>query len=246
VNINLLQLVNVTESFQEYLESDIATARSLEEQLIIGNNYTYTFSNQNLSDLRNYFFFRGNLEMTGNVMSLGNRIIGSSDNDLDGSDEIFGVNYAQFTRVESELRYYRVFKNGHQFATRAFAGVGVPYGNSEVLPYVKQYYAGGSNGIRAFRIRAIGPGGFSAEGTDDNLFFDQTGEVRLEANGEYRFNIFSIFKGAAFLDAGNVWTLKEDNSKPKGGISEDFLKEIAIGTGLGLRVDYESSNSETS
>jgi len=116
--------------------------------------------------------------------------------------------------------------------------VGVPYGNADVLPYTKQFFAGGTNSIRAFQARSIGPGSYISKDSTSGLFYDQTGDMRLEANIEYRFPIYSVFKGAVFADAGNVWLVKNDPNR-KGGLfnSSNFINDIAVGVGAGLRVD---------
>ena len=133
--------------------------------------------------------------------------------------EVFGQEYAQFAKADIDLRYHFNFAKEQTIATRLFAGYGLPYGNSEVMPYIKQYFAGGPYSVRAFNIRSLGPGTFSNEDrqadidgdgeVDEVGFFDQTGNIRLEANVEYRFPIFGFFKGAVFADAGNIW-----NSEP--------------------------------
>src|SRR5699024_2612085 len=119
-----------------------------------------------------------------------------------------------------------------------FAGYGLPYGNSKSLPFVKQYFAGGPYSIRAFRIRGLGPGTYKPE-SRENSYFDQAGDIRLEANVEYRFPIISVLKGALFADAGNVWLQNENEALPGGKFSSDFIKELGIGTGFGLRVDVQ-------
>ena len=119
---------------------------------------------------------------------------------------------------------------------RVAGGVGVPIGNSTELPYVKQFYIGGANSLRAWRIRDLGPGSFNDP--DENAFPDQTADLRLESNIEYRFGIFDIWKGALFIDAGNMWTLKEDTLRPGAKLSSNFLNEIAMDFGIGTRFDF--------
>jgi len=120
---------------------------------------------------------------------------------------------------------------------RVFAGVGKPYGNSTTLPYIKQYFSGGPNSIRAFHINSVGPGTYQ-QNADNKGFLQLGGEVKLEMNAEYRFNIFKFFKGALFTDAGNVWLLKSNPANTGSPFSfSSFYDEIAVGAGIGLRID---------
>ncbi len=153
--------------------------------------------------------------------------------------KLFGTPYAQFVKLTNDLRYYIYFNAKRQIATRLIAGIGVPFNNSSVLPYVKQYFAGGSQDIRAFYARSIGPGSYKpADSIPGGVFLDQSGEIKLEGNIEYRFPITYKTSGAFFVDAGNVWLLKEDESRPGGKFEfNKFLNEIAVGSGLGIRLD---------
>ena len=126
-----------------------------------------------------------------------------------------------------------------KLAYRIYSGSGWAFENSSTLPYIKQFFSGGASSVRAFRARGLGPGTFlRSDNTATNFFFEQGGDIKLEANAEFRFNIISILKGALFTDAGNVWLLKENHALPGGEFNtERFLKEVAVGTGFGLRVD---------
>ncbi|WP_449274491.1 BamA/TamA family outer membrane protein [Lacinutrix neustonica] len=150
-----------------------------------------------------------------------------------------GLEYAQYAKADIDLRYHFNFGKSQVIATRLFAGYGLAYGNSDILPFTKQYYSGGPYSVRAFRIRSLGPGTYDEQGTDEGTFFDQTGNIRLEANVEYRFPIFGFFKGALFADAGNVWNSKENPALTGGQFSGDFLSELGMGAGVGLRVDVQ-------
>jgi len=235
--INQVNVRNKSKEFQELLTEDPRLLTSFENVLIAGLQYYYIFSNQaNRSD-KSYNYFRGELETSGNLLS-----IFRSNNNQEPA-QIAGFNYAQFTKVTLDFRNYFSLGNNGTLATRILVGAGLAYGNSEELPYIKQYLIGGSNSIRAFRLRGLGPGGYFSE--QDNLdvfsaqFIDQTGDTKLEMNAEYRFPIFSYLKGAAFVDAGNVWLLN-NKDRPEGNLEfNDFYKEIAIGTGLGIRVDFD-------
>ncbi|MDX5347269.1 MAG: outer membrane protein assembly factor [Hymenobacteraceae bacterium] len=153
---------------------------------------------------------------------------------------VIGQPYSQYSRFETDFRYYYKVGRESKIATRLIAGVGIPFGNSSTLPYVKQFTIGGTNSIRAFRARSIGPGTYKIPDELVQSFFDQTGDIKLETNIEYRFPISGFFKGALFVDAGNIWLLKESADRPGGEFkASDFLNELAVGTGFGLRVDVE-------
>ena len=151
--------------------------------------------------------------------------------------KILKVPYSQYARIEGDFRYYFTLKKGQALVTRAFAGFGIPFGNADVLPYVKQFFGGGNQSLRAWGYKAIGPGGFDTRNAD--FILDQTGNIKLEGNVEYRFDIYKFLKGAAFIDMGNIWNLQSDTSQPLGNFDpKRFWGEIAVGAGLGLRLDF--------
>lgn len=125
-----------------------------------------------------------------------------------------------------------------EIATRVNLGLGYAYGNSKQMPYIKQFFVGGPNSLRAFRARTLGPGSYEPEQIGAGNFVpDMTGDIKLELNAEYRRNLVSIVNGALFVDAGNIWLVNEDEAKPGAQFSKNFLKEMAVGAGLGLRFD---------
>jgi outer membrane protein assembly factor BamA len=141
-----------------------------------------------------------------------------------------------------DLRHYWQFDDHNKLASRIVIGAGYAYGNSYTLPYIKQFAIGGSNSIRAFQARSIGPGTYNIReylpDTAQTLFLDQRGDIKLEANVEYRFDIFKALKGAIFVDAGNIWTVRDDGREGGQFNVDTFLSELAVGTGLGLRMDF--------
>ncbi|WP_339610060.1 BamA/TamA family outer membrane protein, partial [uncultured Planktosalinus sp.] len=181
-------------------------------------------------------YFNSNLDIAGNSLSLFSGQSGEAN-----SKTFFGLEYAQYAKADVDVRYHLKLGSGQKIATRVFAGLGIPYGNSEVMPFSKQYFSGGPYSVRAFRIRSLGPGTFKPnEATTDNPYFDRTGNIRLEANIEYRFPIYPFLKGAVFADAGNIWNTDENESVPGGKFESDFMSEIGIGAGVGLRIDIQS------
>jgi outer membrane protein assembly factor BamA len=147
--------------------------------------------------------------------------------------------------MDAEFKHYYNRKHA-TLVSRLYAGVGVPYGTSDVLPYIKQFTAGGPSSLRAWRLRALGPGSYyNPDINNPNIFPDQTGEMKLEGNLEYRFDIFKLFggflkvKGATFIDAGNIWDLKKNSYKPGAEFDIGRLyQDIAVGGGVGIRLDF--------
>ncbi|MCC9135052.1 BamA/TamA family outer membrane protein [Pontibacter silvestris] len=249
INLQYVQLANTTPEFDALLADRPYLQRSFENQFIIGSIYQATFSTQVYEDHTHQFYNSTTLDLSGNVVNALYSLFGSEAPQEDYPRTLLGQRYSQYTRIDNDFRYYLNIGEESQIATRFIAGVGFPYGNSSVMPYVKQFAIGGPNSIRAFRARSIGPGSydFYANQTDNNLsYFDQTGDIKLEANIEYRFPIVGFFKGALFVDAGNVWLIKDtytetgEVEKPGGKFEfNNFTKELAVGTGFGLRVDVE-------
>ncbi len=206
------------------------------DHLIGGSNYNFTYSTQKLDRLENFIYFRGNIETSGNMMYLFASLFNTVKDD-NQSYTIFGIPFAQYFKVDADLRYYRIFDKNNSLVFRFMGGIGIPYGNTGVMPFIKSYYAGGANSIRAWSIYNLGPGGYPEA---DALRFDKYGDIKLEANIEYRFPLYQYWKGALFLDAGNVWFLQKNEGFPLGDFSfSRFYKEVALGAGFGLRIDFD-------
>ncbi len=238
VELNLTRLGQVTDKFNQILADNPLLRKSFEEQLIIGSGYTFVFNRPDKRNKRLSWYFRGNLNVAGNLLRAGYRI--ANPNSKDSIFYLFQRPFSQYIRPDAELRLYTSTGKESALVLRAFAGAGITYGNSQVMPYVKQYISGGSNSLRAFRIRTLGPGSYRADvNGNGSVFPDQSGDIKLEMNAEYRFNLTGMFNGAFFADAGNIWLLREDTAKPGANFAFDrFYKEIAIGAGAGLRMDF--------
>lgn len=206
-----------------------------QDHLILGAKYTFTLNNQAQRKKEpSFVFFRGDLELAGNALNAFNQMLDAQQNDK-GYYELFKIRYAQYVRANADFRYYYKFNDHNTLATRVDLGVGIPYGNSNVLPFEKSFFVGGSNGIRAWQIRSLGPGGFSENVSN----LDKIGDLSIETSVEYRFPVYDFVKGALFLDAGNVWLKDKNKDFPGGSFQFDrFYKEFALGTGLGLRLDF--------
>jgi len=238
IDISVTNLLDATQDFQEFLLYNPSIRKSFEEQFIVGSAYNFII-NKLTNENKSQYYVNAGVDPSGNMIALlSNLTPGSKDSDEQVT--IFGSPVSQYFRIRTDLRYY--FKTGKEsrIATRLYAGVGVPYGNSTVMPYIKQFYAGGTNSMRAFRARSLGPGSYVPPDSLENVLVDQTGEIKLEGNIEYRFPIVGFLKGALFTDIGNIWLVNADSLRPEGKFElENFHKELAVGFGLGLRIDVD-------
>jgi outer membrane protein assembly factor BamA len=233
--LNLVKLPYIDPDFARRVDSSFYLSSSYRDVLILGGSYTYTFNNQNILRKRDNTFFKLNLETAGNMLAAGSRIAGATM--TDSSYTFLGQEYAQFIRADFDLRYKRVLNDVSSVVYRAFVGLGIPYGNSRAMPFEKQYFGGGANGLRAWQVRSLGPGSFD---NDIPAFINQTADMKIELNTEYRFKLFWILEGAVFIDAGNIWTIKDDPDRP-GAVFKfnKFYDDLAIGTGFGMRFDLK-------
>ncbi|WP_339874384.1 BamA/TamA family outer membrane protein [uncultured Algoriphagus sp.] len=233
ISLSLVNLSKTSPEFDQILDANPFLKRSFEQNFIAGINYTFNYNKLN-DRFRTHGYFLGvGLDFAGNTLSLVDKAFGKDDG------KFLGLEYAQYGKVDLDLRYHWNIDKNQTIATRLFGGLGVPFRNSSSLPYVKQYFSGGPNSVRAFRIRSIGPGTYRPENFDVNSYFDQSGDIRLEANVEYRFPIVSILKGALFMDAGNIWLMNDNEALPGGKFSKTWWNELAVGTGVGFRVDIQ-------
>ncbi|MBE3138878.1 MAG: BamA/TamA family outer membrane protein [Actinobacteria bacterium] len=236
ISVSYTSIANKSAEFTELLASNPFLKKSYEEQFIAGGNYSYTYNEQVVPEKKMQYFFHFTTEVAGNAFSLVKSIAGgkiSSDN----PSSVVGSIYSQYAKLSIDGRGYYNFTNKNKLAMRIFVGVAKPYWNSSTLPYTKQFFSGGTNSIRAFHINSIGPGTYQ-QNADNNGFLQLGGDVKLEMNAEYRFNIFRFFKGALFADAGNVWLLKSNPANTGSPFSfSGFYNELAVGAGIGLRVD---------
>ncbi len=239
LTIRQVNVLSASAEFQDLLDQNGRLRGSFTDLFIGGMEYTYIRTTQAADPKDDYWYYRAKTKIAGNVFSL---FSGKGPNGEPG--EVFGQPYSQFISLEQDIRYYLPFLRTGKLAFRFVPAIGIAYGNSELLPYVEQYFVGGSNSIRAFQIRGVGPGSsFNNDpdmGTIGQQFIDQTGDLKLEFSAEYRFPIFGFFKGALFADAGNVWLLNIDPDTRAGHFEFNrFYKEIAVGAGFGLRLDVE-------
>ncbi len=225
------KLMNTTEVFDSIMDANQAVALSFRSQFIPQMMYSFTFDKA--LDRDNLINWQFSVQEAGNVFWGIYELCGRH-----GEKELFGTPFSQFIKGTTQVVYNRRLTGDNWLVGRIATGAAHAYGNASQVPYAEQFYVGGANSIRAFTVRSIGPGSYHApEGTpEDN--FDQTGTFKFEANLEYRFPIFGPLHGAVFLDTGNVWLLKDDPQRPGGKLqASTFLRDLALGTGVGLRFD---------
>ena len=232
VSINYVSLANSTSAFDEILAANPFLQTSFDQQFISGLTYSFIYNGMVDTGKKHQIYFNGNFETAGNSLSL---IAGG-----DKPQTIFAVEYAQFARIDGDIRYHFNFAEKQTIAARLFAGIGIPYGNSDVVPYTKQYFAGGPYSVRAFRTRSLGPGTYQPDDSQTYSYYDQTGNLRLEANLEYRFPLISLLQGAFFVDAGNVWNTTDNEALDGDTFGSDFMNQLGIGGGFGMRVDIQN------
>lgn len=232
--------------FDSIAESNRGLVLSLQDQFIPGMSYSFTYDNRPVSQ-RNYFSWTGTISQAGNIIG-GISAIAGKDFNKEGK-KLFGSPYAQFIKGTFEFRYnYRIDRK-NRLVARVMMGAIYSYGNARVSPYSEQFFIGGANSVRAYAIRSIGPGRFDParygpDGTDNAYqyrdpysYIDRTGDLKFEANLEYRVNIVGALEGAVFLDAGGIWAIRKDDREGAQLKASKFFNDLALGTGFGLRYD---------
>jgi outer membrane protein assembly factor BamA len=235
VQLNVVRLISIDTAFQKKIDASSYLAYSYRDVMILGSNYSFIFNNQKIQKSKDYLFLRVNAEAAGNLLSAASRLTGAKK--TEGTYNILGQPFAQYIRTDLDLRYNVILNDVSSVVYRGFIGLGIPDGNSKAIPFEKQYFGGGANGIRAWQVRSLGPGSYVP---GENEFLNQTADIKLEANAEYRFKLFWVLEGALFLDAGNIWTFNEDASRPGAQFKfNKFFNDIAVGTGTGFRFDFD-------
>jgi len=212
--------------------------------LISETNYSFIFNNQKIKKKTDFIYFKLNAATAGNILSGINKLTNKPN--TNGNYQLFGTEYAQYIRADFDFRYYQILNDANNIVYRINLGVGYPYGNSEALPFVKKFFSGGANSIRAWQVRSLGPGSYNKENSDEEndgegLYYNQLADIKIEVNLEYRFKLFWVLEGALFIDAGNIWAISNQDERERPGSLfkvDKFYKDIAIGTGLGARFDF--------
>ena len=241
LRLSSIKISDTDSAFMAWLDR-LYIKDSYQDHFILGSSYSFTFNNQgNGHRMHNYLKF--NLSWAGNMLNAISKMTGATPNEHgDYTVPWLETNYAQFVKAEIDFRHYIKTVGTNTIVFRAYAGVGLPYGNSNAMPFTEQFFSGGANSLRAWQIRSVGPGSFV--NTENNglvsKYPNMTSDMKLEANLEYRFKIFWVVEGAWFVDAGNIWSINNDDRRSGGDFSFNrFYKEIAIGSGLGFRLDFD-------
>lgn len=225
---------NVTELYQQQVNENPTLKHVIEKQLIFGPTYNFTYTNEMNQRKKNTFYYKGGIDLSGNIYGL----VRGADIKKGDTIKLLNIPFSQFVKIQNEFKHtYRINKTS-LLKSRIIAGAAFAYGNSDEIPFSKQFFIGGTNSLRAFRSRSLGPGSYDSSVETSEFIPDQSGDIKLEFNTEYRTDIYRFIKGALFMDAGNIWLLNKNIDKAGSQFTKDFYKEIAIGVGAGLRFDF--------
>jgi hypothetical protein len=235
INLNYAHLLSRTPLFDSLLAQSRQVRESFDEQFIFGPSYTFTFDNTGLSTNRLTTYYQAEIEFSGNVL---NGMYGLLAERGNGERKVLGVDYSQFVRFMSDFRlYYQLAGRDQKVVFRNVFEVGKALGNSEFMPFIKQFYIGGANSLRPLDARTTGPGRYLEF---DQALVNQVGDIRIETNLEYRFHLFYKVKGALWSDFGNIWLHEDDPERPASGIRWDkILQDSYLTAGVGLRLDMD-------
>ncbi|CAN5812388.1 BamA/TamA family outer membrane protein [soil metagenome] len=230
VSLSYLNASAITDSFYKQAATNPALLLNVYSEAILGSYFSYTYNNT-LSILRNKWYFNFGLDLSGNIAGL---ITGAK---RFREKTIFNTPFAQYVKTDFDLHYTRTLPNKWDWANRLQVGIGMPYSNSALLPFSKQYIIGGANSIRGFRVRSLGPGAYKPTAEDQRVFQTIGGDYKLLFNSEIRIPITAAISTAVFFDAGNVWTKDTLLFGKAGQLGTDWYKQIAVASGIGLRYD---------
>jgi outer membrane protein assembly factor BamA len=236
IEMNYVSIRDTSSEFSQKIKGTYLE-NSYTNHLVTVTSYSYVYNSQNINKASDFTYIRWNFESAGNLVTLMNSILNSPK--PNGYYKLFGMRYSQYIRSDLDFRYYHILSPGSSFAYRFFAGAAYPYGNTKAVPFEKQYYSGGANSVRGWQVRTLGPGSFK-DTVNTKQYPNSTGDIKLEANFEYRFPLIWILRGALFADAGNVWTFLKSEDRPGSQFRwNKFMSDVAIGSGLGLRFDLK-------
>jgi len=233
LEISRVTLSNISDNFVLFLKNNPQLQSSYEDHFITETSYSFVYSPVVKSKTRNFSYIRAAIESAGNSLSIANLLLNKKVET--GSYKIFNKEYSEFVKFDLDYRYFIPLSTRSKLAFRSFTGVGYAFLNSISMPFGKLYYSGGANSLRAWQIRTLGPGSYS---DTLSLIPNQTGDLKLEINAEYRYKIFWLLETAVFLDVGNIWNLRYSENVPGGQFQwNNFSRQLAVGTGMGFRFD---------
>lgn len=234
VDFNYVMMHKVDKDFIAGLRNEYIK-RAYTSHLLLSANFISIYTDQVLNSPSSYNYARINVESSGNLLYGISKIFGNSKAEKDGQRyfEALGVQYAQYIKTDWEYRFNQYINRANTMVYRVLIGCGYPYGNIKVLPFEKAFYSGGANSLRAWQARTLGPGSYNS----GNSYPNSVGDFKIEANIEYRYKLFWLLEGAIFLDSGNVWNINKFENREESTLTKNFYKQIAIGTGTGIRLD---------
>jgi hypothetical protein len=230
--------VDKSEAFDIRINSlnDKLLAASFQNHIISSSRYRFVYNTPPLNNKKRVsIYYDGSVESAGNILNAAYKLAERPRDASSNSFEIVGIQFAQYVKTQHDFRVYNKINDKSSFVFRFVGGIGVPMENlSDALPFEKSFFAGGTDKTRAWKARSLGPGGFR----DSSLVFDKIGEILIEGNMEYRFDLLGFLDGAFFVDAGNIWLMNEDSLRPNAEFRADkFVQQIAVGAGFGIRID---------
>ncbi len=236
LDLNYVFMPWISETFRSLYLDDVSSRNAIlrynyEDLFITKIGFGYGFNDGQTA-------LKTNLETSGNLLGLGSQLFGAQK-DSRGQYNVFNIAYAQYVKADIDLTRSLQLDYNNQLVFHLGLGVAYPYGNSSVLPFEKRYFSGGANSVRGWSVRRLGPGKY--KGRDGRIdFINQTGDMKLDLNAEYRTRLFWKFGGALFVDAGNIWTLRQYKEQPGGQFSlKEFPSQIAVSYGMGLRINFD-------
>lgn len=237
IDVDYIYMLHVDTAFRSRLP-ELTAKYNYSDMFIVSSGYTYSLNSYDpMRRNRSAHSLRAAIELAGNALYGLSHLLGASRG-ADGSYKLFGTTYSQFVKADIDYARSVVLDARNSVAFHIGGGLGVPYGNSTEIPFVRRYYAGGANNNRGWSVRTLGPGSMADE--ESTSFTNQVGDIRLDANIEYRTRLFWKFELAAYIDAGNIWTIRRYGYQPDGDFRlSRFYREIALSYGLGLRLDFD-------
>ena len=246
LDINYVYLPQITDSFLDEIAPDNPLLRySYEDHFIMRTGYSFYYTNKKATHgIGNFVYqpdiytIRAGIETAGNILNLFSHITNQKKDPQADAYKGLGIQYSQYVKLNADYSINHSFDRRNSLVFHAGAGVAVPYGNTTILPFEKRFYSGGANSVRGWSVRTLGPGSYNSNNSVSS-FMEQCGDIRLDLNLEYRARLFWVFELAAFIDAGNIWTIRSYENQP-GGVFKfnEFYKQIAVAYGLGLRMNF--------
>lgn len=240
VNLSYVNFPLIDPAFQNnYINTGRYNKYNYENHFIMRASYNAAFSNFNANrPMRNYSNYSFSIESAGNMLYGLNHLL-NSEVDADGSYKLFDIRYAQYVRGEYNASYNQIIDKNNKFVYHMGLGLGIPYGNADIIPFERRFYSGGANSVRGWGESRLGPGVYRERQDVPTRDYNQVGDIKLDLNMEYRVKLFWLLEGALFLDGGNIWTIKDYPEQPGGAFKLDsFMNQIAIAYGAGIRMDF--------